>query len=58
MNDAGLLVELRSRYSRLGLTASISCAVMNEADVAFYQEIDVCRIVADTRLALREFLLI
>lgn len=39
VNDAGLLVELRSRYPRLGITASIGCAVMNEADVAFYRDL-------------------
>lgn len=39
VNDAGLLAELRSRYPRLGLTASIGCAVMNEADVAFYRDL-------------------
>ena len=39
VNDVGLLAELRSRYPRLGLTASIGCAVMNEADVAFYRDL-------------------
>ncbi|MDD5559738.1 peptidase U32 family protein [Candidatus Methylomirabilis sp.] len=39
VNDAGLLAELRSRYPRLGITASIGCAVMNEADVAFYRDL-------------------
>lgn len=39
VNDAGLVVELRSRYPRLGITASIGCAVMNEADVAFYRDL-------------------
>jgi putative protease len=39
VNDAGLLAELRSRYPRLGITASIGCAIMNEADVAFYRDL-------------------
>jgi len=39
VNDAGLLAELRSRYPTLGITASIGCAVMNEADVAFYRDL-------------------
>jgi len=39
VNDVGLLAELRSRYPTLGLTASIGCAVMNEADVAFYRDL-------------------
>src|SRR5574337_438919 len=39
VNDAGLLAELRSRYPRLGITASIGCTIMNEADVAFYRDL-------------------
>ncbi|MBI2884139.1 MAG: U32 family peptidase [Candidatus Methylomirabilis oxyfera] len=39
VNDAGLVAELRSRYPRLGITASIGCVVMNEADVAFYRDL-------------------
>ncbi|MDE2321638.1 MAG: U32 family peptidase [candidate division NC10 bacterium] len=39
VNDVGLLAELRSRYPRLGITASIGCAVMNEADAAFYRDL-------------------
>ena len=39
VNDAGLLAELRNRYPRLGITASIGCTIMNEADVAFYRDL-------------------
>lgn len=39
VNDAGFLAELRSRYPRLSITASIGCAIMNEADVAFYRDL-------------------
>jgi putative protease len=39
VNDAGLLAELRRRYPRLGITASIGCTIMNEADVAFYRDL-------------------
>ena len=56
VNDVGLLAELRSRHPTLGPTASIGSAVMNEADVAFYREIGVCQVVADTTLTLRDLL--
>jgi len=39
VNDVGLMVELRSLYPELCLTASIGCAVMNEADVVFYRDL-------------------
>ncbi|HWQ69511.1 MAG TPA: peptidase U32 family protein, partial [Patescibacteria group bacterium] len=39
VNDVGLLAELRSRYPRLGITASIGCTIMNEADVTFYRDL-------------------
>ncbi|MDE2483902.1 MAG: U32 family peptidase [candidate division NC10 bacterium] len=39
VNDVGLLAELRSRYPRLSLTASIGCGVMNEANIAFYRDL-------------------
>jgi putative protease len=39
VNDPGLLTELRARYAMLSITASIGCAAMNEADVAFYRDL-------------------
>jgi putative protease len=39
VNDPGLLAELRARYPALCITASIGCAAMNEADVAFYRDL-------------------
>ncbi len=39
VNDAGLMAELHTRYSELRITASIGCAAMNEADVAFYRDL-------------------
>lgn len=39
VNDAGLLAELRSRYPRLGITASIGFTILNDADVAFYRDL-------------------
>ncbi len=39
VNDVGLLVELHTQYPHLSITASIGCASMNEADVAFYRDL-------------------
>jgi len=39
VNDAGLMAELHTRYPDLRITASIGCAAMNEADVAFYRDL-------------------
>jgi len=39
VNDAGLIAELRVHYPQLRITASIGCAAMNEADVAFYRDL-------------------
>ena len=39
VNDPGFLAELRGRYPALCITASIGCAAMNEADVAFYRDL-------------------
>jgi putative protease len=39
VNDPGLLIELRARYATLPITASIGCAAINEADVAFYRDL-------------------
>ena len=39
VNDPGLLAELRARYPELSITASIGCAAMNQADVAFYRDL-------------------
>lgn len=39
VNDAGLLAELHTHYPKLSITASIGCAAMNEADVAFYRDL-------------------
>lgn len=39
VNDAGFMAELRAEYPELCITASIGCAAMNEADVAFYRDL-------------------
>ena len=39
VNDTGVLAELRTHYPQLCITASIGCAAMNEADVAFYRDL-------------------
>ena len=45
VNDAGLMAELRAVYPELHLTASIGCAAMNEADVAFYRDVGASAVV-------------
>lgn len=54
VNDVGLLAELRSRYPRLGITASIGCTVMNEADVAFYRDLGADAVVLPGTLTVDE----
>ncbi len=39
VNDAGFMAELRAQHPELRITASIGCAAMNEADVAFYRDL-------------------
>ena len=52
VNDPGLLAELRTRYPALCITASIGCAAMNEADVAFYRDLGADSVVLPGTLSL------
>lgn len=54
VNDPGLLAELRARYPALCITASIGCAAMNEADVAFYRDLGADAVVLPGTLSLDE----
>ena len=54
VNDPGLLAELRTRYPMLCITASIGCAAMNEADVAFYRDLGADAVVLPGTLSLDE----
>jgi len=54
VNDPGLLAELRARYPALCITASIGCAAMNEADVAFYRDLGADAVVLPGTLILDE----
>lgn len=54
VNDPGLLTELHALYPQLCITASIGCAAMNEADVAFYRDLGADAVVLPGSLSLDE----
>lgn len=56
MADIGAIAAVHRRFPELSLHASIGANILNDADVAFYREIGICQVVADTKLTLRELL--
>lgn len=56
MADIGAIAAVHRRFPELPLHASIGANILNDADVAFYREIGICQVVADTKLTLRELL--
>ena len=54
MADIGAIAAVHRLFPELPLHASIGANILNDADVAFYQEIGVCQVVADTKLTLKE----
>ncbi|MBI2884137.1 MAG: U32 family peptidase [Candidatus Methylomirabilis oxyfera] len=56
MADIGATAAVHRRFPELSIHASVGANILNDADVAFYREIGVCQVVADTKLTLRELL--
>jgi putative protease len=54
MTDIGAIAEVHRRLPDLTIHASIGANILNDADVAFYREIGVSQVVADTKLTFKE----
>jgi putative protease len=54
MTDIGAIAVVHRRFPNLTIHASIGANILNNADVAFYRELGVSQVVADTKLTLRE----
>ena len=54
MTDVGAIAVVHRHFPELTIHASIGANILNNADVAFYREIGVSQVVADTKLTLRE----
>ncbi|MGH7370179.1 MAG: peptidase U32 family protein [Candidatus Methylomirabilaceae bacterium] len=54
MTDIGAIAEVHRHFPDLTLHASIGANILNDADVAFYREIGISQVVADTKLTFKE----
>ncbi len=54
MTDIGAIALVHRYFPELTIHASIGANILNNADVAFYREIGVSQVVADTKLTLKE----
>jgi putative protease len=54
MTDIGAIAVVHQNFPSLTIHASIGANILNNADVAFYREIGVSQVVADTKLSLKE----
>jgi putative protease len=54
MTDIGAIAEVHRHFPDLTIHASIGANILNNADVAFYRELGVSQVVADTKLTLKE----
>ncbi len=54
MTDIGAIAVVHHHFPELTIHASIGANILNNADVAFYREIGVSQVVADTKLTLKE----
>ncbi len=54
MTDIGAMAVVHRRFPELTIHASIGANILNDADVAFYRELGVSQVVADTKLTLKE----
>jgi putative protease len=54
MTDIGAIAMVHRHFPALTIHASIGANILNNADIAFYREIGVSQVVADTKLTLKE----
>ena len=54
MTDIGAIAVVHEHFPALTIHASIGANILNNADVAFYRQIGVSQVVADTKLTLKE----
>jgi putative protease len=54
MTDIGAIAVVHRHFPALTIHASIGANILNNADVAFYRDIGVSQVVADTKLTLKE----